>query len=103
MPRAMRWDFAWEGTGMPQPRRRTLTGAVRADWLRLSRTRAIGPTTFFHLLDRYGAAADVLADLPTLAKKAGEEAEIKEAGRSAYRKCGRRCAGHAGHFRPQLR
>jgi predicted Rossmann fold nucleotide-binding protein DprA/Smf involved in DNA uptake len=77
MPRAMRSEFAWEGTGMPQARRRTLTGAERADWLRLSRTRAIGPITFFHLLDRYGAAADVLADLPTLAKKAGDEVEIK--------------------------
>ena len=63
--------------GMPQARPRKLTGAERADWLRLSRTRAIGPITFFHLLDRYGAAADVLADLPTLAKKAGGKAEIR--------------------------
>jgi DNA processing protein len=52
-------------------KRRTLTGGERADWLRLSRTRGIGPITFFHLLERYGAAADVLADLPALAKKAG--------------------------------
>ena len=34
-------------------KRRSLTGGERADWLRLSRTRGIGPITFFHLLERY--------------------------------------------------
>lgn len=58
-------------------KRRTLTGGERIDWLRLSRTRGIGPITFFHLLERYGAAADVLNDLPALAKKAGGKVEIK--------------------------
>jgi DNA processing protein len=58
-------------------KRLTLTGGERADWLRLSRTRGIGPITFFHLLERYGAAADVLNDLPSLAKKAGGKTEIK--------------------------
>ena len=33
-------------------KRRTLTGGERTDWLRLSRTRGIGPITFFHLLER---------------------------------------------------
>lgn len=58
-------------------KRRSLTGGERADWLRLSRTRGIGPITFFHLLERYGAAGDVLADLPALAKKAGGKADVK--------------------------
>jgi hypothetical protein len=43
MPRAMRHEFAWEGTGMPQAQRRRLTGAERADWRSLSRPRRIGP------------------------------------------------------------
>ena len=54
-------------------KRRTLTGGERADWLRLSRTRGIGPITFFHLLERYGSAGAVLEDLPSLAKKAGDK------------------------------
>lgn len=58
-------------------KRRSLTGGERADWLRLSRTRGIGPITFFHLLERYGAAGDVLADLPSLAKRAGGKSEIR--------------------------
>lgn len=58
-------------------KRRALTGGERADWLRLSRTRGIGPITFFHLLERYGSAATVLDDLPALAKKAGGKADIR--------------------------
>ena len=58
-------------------KRRALTGGERADWLRLSRTRGIGPITFFHLLERYGSAAAVLDDLPALAKKAGAKADIR--------------------------
>jgi DNA processing protein len=58
-------------------KRRQLIGGERADWLRLSRTRGIGPITFFHLLERYGSAAAVLEDLPSLAKKAGAKAAIK--------------------------
>jgi len=57
-------------------KRRTLTGGERTDWLRLSRTRGIGPITFFHLLERYGSAAAVLDDLPALTKKAGGKSEI---------------------------
>lgn len=58
-------------------KRRTLTGGERADWLRLSRTRGIGPITFFHLLERYRSAAAVLEDLPALAKKAGGKTEVR--------------------------
>jgi DNA processing protein len=58
-------------------KRRQLTGGERADWLRLSRTRGVGPITFFHLLERYGSAAAALEDLPSLARKASGKAEIK--------------------------
>lgn len=58
-------------------KRRALTGGERADWLRLSRTRGIGPITFFHLLERYGSAAAVLEDLHALARKAGRKAELR--------------------------
>jgi DNA processing protein len=58
-------------------KRRALTGGERADWLRLSRTRGVGPITFFHLLERYGSATAVLNDLPSLARKAGGKADIK--------------------------
>jgi hypothetical protein len=44
--------------------------------MRLSRTRWIGPITSFLLLDRFGAAADVPADLPALTKKAGCKAML---------------------------
>jgi DNA processing protein len=58
-------------------KRRSLTGGERADWLRLSRTRGIGPITFFHLLERYeGSAGAVLADLPALARKAGGKTDL---------------------------
>jgi DNA processing protein len=64
-------------------KRRTLTGEERADWLRLSRTRGIGPITFFHLLERHnGSAAAALADLPALARKAGAKADIAAPSRS---------------------
>lgn len=58
-------------------KRRALTGGERADWLRLSRTRGVGPITFFHLIDRYGSAAAALEDLPALARNAGGHAAIK--------------------------
>ncbi len=58
-------------------KRRSLTGGERADWLRLSRTRGVGPITFFHLLERYdGSATAALADLPALARKAGGKADL---------------------------
>ncbi len=55
-------------------KQRALTGGERTDWLRLSRTRGIGPITFFQLLERYGGdPAAVLADLPALARRAGSK------------------------------
>ncbi len=58
-------------------KRRALTGGERADWLRLSRTRGVGPITFFHLLERFeGNVSAAIADLPGLARKAGGKSDI---------------------------
>src|SRR5262245_52525407 len=58
-------------------KRRALTGGERADWLRLSRARGVGPITFFHLLERFdGNASAAITDLPSLARKAGGKSDI---------------------------
>lgn len=64
-------------------KRRTLTGGERTDWLRLARTRGVGPVTFFQLLARHGGdAASVLDALPALSRKAGTKAAVKIPSRS---------------------
>ncbi|HEX5006227.1 MAG TPA: DNA-protecting protein DprA, partial [Hyphomonadaceae bacterium] len=51
--------------------------------MRLSRTRGIGPITFFHLLERYGGSASaVLDDLPAIARKAGGRTDVSAAPKS---------------------
>jgi DNA processing protein len=45
--------------------------AGRLDWLRLARSRRIGPATFVRLIREYGSAADALAALPRIAAEAG--------------------------------
>jgi DNA processing protein len=45
--------------------------AARLDWLRLARSRRIGPATFVRLIREYGSAADALAALPRIAAEAG--------------------------------
>lgn len=59
-------------------KRRPLTGGERIDWLRLARTRGVGPITFFQLLDRHrDDAAAALDALPALAKRAGGKSELR--------------------------
>ncbi len=41
------------------------------DWLRLLRSRRVGPATFFRLLSEHGSAAAALEALPALARSAG--------------------------------
>ena len=43
----------------------------RLDWLRLLRSRRVGPTTFFRLMAEHGTAAAALAALPGIARAAG--------------------------------
>ncbi len=42
----------------------------RVDWLRLLRSRRVGISTFYRLLDEYGSAKAALAELPNIAQKA---------------------------------
>lgn len=45
--------------------------AGRIDWLRLARSRRVGPATFIRLVRETGSAAEALARLPALAAEAG--------------------------------
>jgi DNA processing protein len=45
----------------------------RLDWLRLLRSRRVGPSTFYRLLAEFGSARAALAELPAIARAAGEE------------------------------
>jgi DNA processing protein len=51
--------------------RRPLSPSERRDWLRLLRTETVGPVAFAHLIGRFGSAAEALAALPELARRAG--------------------------------
>jgi len=44
-----------------------------ADWLRLIRSRRIGPATFHRVMEEYGSAAEALRALPGIAAAAGVE------------------------------
>lgn len=46
-----------------------LSRLERVDWLRLCRTRNVGPATFADLIARFGNAGDALAALPELARR----------------------------------
>jgi DNA processing protein len=48
--------------------RRALSGGERADWLRLCRSRGVGPITFAQLIERHGDARAALRALPGLAR-----------------------------------
>ena len=48
-----------------------LTAAERVDWLRLIRSRRVGPVTFHRLIAEHGSAAAALQALPDIAMAAG--------------------------------
>jgi DNA processing protein len=52
---------------------RALSEGERADWLRLSRSRGVGPITFATLLERYGDARSALKALPGLVREGSVE------------------------------
>src|SRR6056297_115363 len=43
----------------------------RASWLRLLRSRRVGPSTFYRLMAEHGSAGAALAALPEVARAAG--------------------------------
>lgn len=81
------------------------TDEDRSAWLRLLRSRGVGPQTFFRLMGEHGSAAAVLDMLPGLAARAGvsqysaASAEDIAAEMRAGRKAGARllCFGDAAY------
>lgn len=63
-------------------KRTELTPPERISWLRLARTRGVGPVTFNELIKRFGTADEALAALPDLAKRGGRTTALKPASRS---------------------
>ena len=48
---------------------RSLSEQERIDWLRLARTKSVGPVTFSQLITRYGSAGAAIEHLPELTRK----------------------------------
>jgi DNA processing protein len=48
-----------------------LSAAEKRHWLRLARAEAVGATTFWRLIERYGSAGRAVDALPNLARRAG--------------------------------
>ncbi|MEZ5937111.1 MAG: DNA-processing protein DprA [Hyphomonadaceae bacterium] len=63
-------------------KRRQLTDAERADWLRLIRTPNVGPITFHQLLSRYETAGAALDALPALMTAKGVRRNLSAPSRS---------------------
>ena len=64
-------------------RRASLSDVERLDWLRLARTRGVGPVTFCALIERFKTPAAAIDALPRLAKRGGRAKPLKPAGRDA--------------------
>ena len=45
--------------------------AERAAWLCLSRTKRVGPVTFYRLLERFGSPSEALTAVPKLSTRGG--------------------------------
>ncbi|MCC5981486.1 MAG: DNA-processing protein DprA [Oceanicaulis sp.] len=62
-------------------KRTALTPPGRIAWLRLARTRGVGPVTFNELIRRFKTAEAALDALPDLAKRGGRATALKPASR----------------------
>ncbi|MCR9273427.1 MULTISPECIES: DNA-processing protein DprA [Mameliella] len=63
-------DESYSSTHPPLP---PTTEDHRVDWLRLLRSRRVGPTTFWRLMNEHGSAAAAIDALPDVARAAGVE------------------------------
>jgi DNA processing protein len=63
-----------------------LSDVERLDWLRLARTRGVGPVTFAKLIERFGDAQTAIEALPRLAKRGGRAQPLKPASRDEARR-----------------
>ena len=83
-----------------------MTDAGRLDWLRLIRSRRVGPVTFHRLIADHGSAADALRALPEIASAAGVErysvcpAGVAQAEMSLGRAAGARMICHCDSAYP---
>lgn len=81
------------------------TDEERLSWLRLIRSRRVGVTTFFRLMQDYGSAAEALKVLPEIARGAGVTSYsacpegVARAEMAAAARCGARmlCYGAPGY------
>ncbi|WP_188671924.1 DNA-processing protein DprA [Neptunicoccus cionae] len=69
---------------MNNPRVIPLEQTDRLDWLRLIRSRRVGPVTFYRLLGEHGTAAAALEALPGIAAEAGVRDYIPFSHKAAY-------------------
>jgi len=60
-----------EYTSSTHPPLPPTTEDIRHSWLRLLRSRRVGPVTFHRLIDEYGSAQNALDALPKMARDAG--------------------------------
>lgn len=61
---------------------RDLSGAQRTDWLRLARTRGVGPVTFAKLIERFSTPEAAIEALPRLARRGGRVDPMKVVSRA---------------------
>jgi DNA processing protein len=59
-----------------------LSGQERIEWLRLIRTRNVGPATFASLMLHFGSAGRAIEALPDLARRGGRAGPISIAGKA---------------------
>ncbi len=59
-----------------------LSDRERVDWLRLIRTRNVGPATFASLITQFGTATRAIEALPDLARRGGGRGAISIAGKA---------------------
>jgi len=59
-----------------------LSDRERVDWLRLIRTRNVGPATFASLIAQFGTATRAIEAMPDLARRGGRRAAISIAGKA---------------------
>lgn len=59
-----------------------LSDRERVDWLRLIRTRNVGPATFAALIAQFGSASRAIEALPDLARRGGRKSPISIAGKA---------------------
>ncbi len=98
-------EFELEFDEPPAPYAPPMAERERFDWLRLIRSRRVGPQSFHRLMGEHGSAAAVLAALPELAAAAGIEGYepcppgVVEAELAAGRRAGARllCRGEAAY------